>query len=246
MHALWYASLAAQAVLLGRLQFIRILPVFRVYLLIALIRSGFLLALSGSSYTAVWTATEPVLLVLQFAVAVECLRRVRVSYPDIGPLAEIVLWVCSIAAVIACAVSIAPDLHNADWTRPVLTATALGKRVLSTILAAVLLAVLWSIHAMRSHVPRNTLVHARTLAAFFACIASAYALIYSRVLGRSAAGDVILGGATVCFVVWAVALSRAGETAPPPSRVVTEAELDASGEVFEAHVRAVESACRPT
>jgi hypothetical protein len=246
MHALWYASLAAQAVLLGRLQFIRILPIFRVYLLIALIRSGLLLALAGSSYTAVWTATEPVLLVLQFAVAVECLRRVRASYPDIGPVAEIVLWACSIAAMIACAVSIAPDLHNADWTRPVLTATAIAKRVLSTILAVLLVAVLWSIRKIRAHVPRNTLAHARILAAYFGANAVPYALRYWGVLGWRAGSDVVLSGVTVCFAVWAVALSRAGETAPPPSRVVTEAELDASGRVFDAHVRAVESVYRPT
>ena len=126
------------------------------------------------------------------------------------------------------------------------TATTVGKRVLSTILAVLLVAVLWSIRNMRAHVPRNTLTHVRTLAAFFACIASAYALFYWGVVGRSAASDVALSGATVCFVVWAVALSRAGETAPPPSRVVTEAELDASGRVFEAHVRAVESVYRPT
>jgi len=179
-------------------------------------------------------------------VAVECLRRVRVSYPGIGPVAEIVLWACSIVAVIACAVSIAPDIHNADWTRPVLTATAVGKRVLSTILALLLVAVLWTIRVMRAHVPRNTLTHVRTLAAFFACIASAYALFYWGVVGRSAASDVALSGATICFVVWAVALSRAGETVPEPSRVVTNAELDASAAASDAHIRALESVLRPT
>jgi len=246
MLAIWYASLLAQAILLGRLQFLRILPWFRVYLLLALLRSVFLVAHVAPSYNALWVPTEPVLLALQFAVAVECLRRVRVSYPGIGIVAEIVLWACSIVAVIACAVSIAPGLNNEDWTRPVLTVTALAKRVLATLMSALLVTVLWSIRKMRTHVPTNTLAHARILAVYFGASASAYALAFWRVLGRSAASDVGLAGATVCFAVWAVALSHAGETVPAPTRVVTEADLDASAALTDAHIRVAERVLRST
>jgi len=78
---------------------------------------------------------------------------------------------------------------------------------------------------MRTHVPTNTLAHAGILAGYFGVNALTYALLFWGVLGRSAAGDVSLSGATVCFAVWAFALSSAGETAPAPSRVVTEADL---------------------
>ena len=243
MRLIWYASIAAQVALLWRLQALRILPVFRVYLLIDLLCSALVLTVprhESSAYDTAWILSEPILLALQVGVAVECCRRIRANYPDIGRVGEIVLWVCSVGAVAACAVSITPDLNGADWTRPVLTWTALSKRWVSTILPVLLAALLVCMRAVPSLAPRNTVVHARMLTGYFGLSAAAYAAIYAG-LPSPTAGVLLLASVTVCFAVWAVTLSRAGEIPPEPSRIVTEADIDASGEVLSAHVRAVKS-----
>jgi hypothetical protein len=243
MRLIWYASIVAQIALLWRLQLLRILPVFRVYLLAALVRTALLLTVGLSSrvYDTVWIVTEPVLLALQVGVVVECCRRIGTNYPGLGRVGEIVLWVCSVGAIAACAISISPDLNGADWTRPVLTWTALAKRSLATILPVLLAALLVCIRAVPSHAPRNTLVHARMLAVYFGTSAAGYALIYAHLLDSPTASALMLASVTVCFAVWTVALSSAGEIPPAPSRIATEADIDASGEVLSAHVRAVKS-----
>ena len=131
MRLIWYASMAAQVGLLWRLQVLRILPVFRTYLLIDLLRSALVLAglrHASSAYDTAWIVSEPILLALQVAVTIKCCRRIGANYPGLGRVGEIVLWICSVGAVAACAVSIAPDLNGANWTRPVLTWTAIAKR----------------------------------------------------------------------------------------------------------------------
>ena len=244
MRLIWYASIAAQVALLWRLQALRILPVLRVYLLVDLLCSALVLTVSrheSSAYDTVWIMSEPILLALQVAVAIECCRRIGANYPGLGRVGEVVLWLCSIGAVAVCAFSIVPDLNGANWTRPVLTWTATAKRSLSTIVPVLLTALLVCMRAVPSHAPRNTLVHARMLAAYFGTSAVAYALIYAHLLSSPTAGVLLLASVTVCFAVWTVSLSSAGEIPPAPSRVVTEADIDASGDVLSAHVRAVKS-----
>jgi hypothetical protein len=249
LHVAWYASLTAETVLLWRLFHLGLpLPWFKGYLAASLLQSAFFLIVAprpnARAYDVVWIGSEPAMLLLVSFVSVEACRRIRESFPGIGRFGQWAIAVLSLLAALLCLASIGPDLHAADWHRPVLTWGILAKRVVSTIISLMLIAILGCVAVMRSRVPRNVLMHARLLSIFLAIPAVGVGLVALRIGSSRSASIGILFAITLCFAGWSLLLRRDGEDRPAPSRVVSNADLNTSGNRVRALVEALESALR--
>jgi hypothetical protein len=249
LNAAWYASLAAESLLLWRLFHLRLpLPWFKGYLAVNLLQAMFFLILaprpSARGYEAVWISSEPVLLLLMCAAAVEGCTRVRESFPGLGSFGRWIIAGFSVAAALICFASIGPDLHAANWQRPLLTWAILAKRAISTAGSLALAIVLGFLVFMHARIARNVLMHARLLCIYMAIPAIGSCLLLLNIGSSRSVSIGSLCAATLCFLGWSVLLSRKGEERPPPSRVATQEELDASWNAIRALVRAIDGVFR--
>jgi hypothetical protein len=220
LHVAWYASLAAESVVLWRLFQLRLpLAWFKVYLAANLLQSIFLLILAGRptarGYEAVWVSSEPVLLLLVCGVAIEACTRIRENFPGLGRFGQYLIAGFSLLAAVLCYFSIGPELSGANWQHPLFTWAVLAKRWVSTVGAIVLFIVIVFVTITPSRIAPNVRTHAKLLCGYLAIPAIGICLVVLRIADSRSISVCMLCAATVCFAGWSVLMSRKGEERRP-------------------------------
>ena len=230
LNVAWYASLTAESVLLWRLFHLGLpLPWFKGYLAASLLQSAFFLVVaprpSARAYDAVWIGTEPVLLLLVCGAVTEACTRIRESFPGLGKFGQWAIAGLSLVAAVICLASIGPDVHAANWHRPVLTWAILAKRAISTIGSLVLLIVLVCLTITPSRIAPNVRMHTRLLCICLAIPAIGSCLLLLGIGSSRSVSIGMLSGVTLCFAGWSLLVRRDGEGRPAPPRVVPDADV---------------------
>jgi hypothetical protein len=249
INAVWYASLAAESILLWRLFQLRLpFPWFKTYLAANLLQAMFFLVVvptrNTRGYGAVWASSEPVMLLLLCAAAIEACTRIRECFPGLGRFGQNLIAGFSILAAIICYFSIGPDLHGADWERPLMTWAVLAKRSVSTVGAIVLLIVIVCVTITPSRISPNVRTHAKLLCGYLAIPAIGICLALVRIVKSRYVSLGMLCAATICFVGWTVLMTRKGEVRPEADYPATQADLDASWNVVRTLFEAIEGVFR--
>jgi len=127
MLAIWYAHCSRKRFYWGVSSSFASCPYSASICLLALIRSVFLVAHVGPSYNPFGCRLSRYCSRFNLPWQSNACAGVRVSYPGIGIVAEIVLWAAQLWPYRVLGYDSAGSQYE-DWARPMLTATALAKR----------------------------------------------------------------------------------------------------------------------
>ena len=192
---------------------------FMIYLGASAIR-GIVLGIARSKnaeniYAYVWWYTEPLIALLWMAMAIELYLRIAALYPGLSRPG----W--AIAALV-----IAVGLTMASLVEPHLNQLGrliLFRRASATVLTVAIGALAMLFAVLRNNIPPNLVRHGAVMAVYFASQAiPAFAANWTHNLNW---GQAAIRGAVLCYLAWAVVLTRAGETRPEFSRRFSDAEL---------------------
>lgn len=224
-----YVSTALECVVVVRLGTSRIwrqFVCFAAFLVADVIREGIFVSLAASPssplYRRMWLTTEPLLLALQVAVAIELYRRLGAHYRNFGRIAPKLMTGAITAAAVLCAASITIDFPTLRWSYPPMTIVIFAKRCTTFVLAAFLGCI--SVFFLRFRLPfrSNVRNHAWILACYLLINSAGY-LMLDLGSGSYPVGAALMILDAICFASWALLLSAAGErfVHPPP---VSDAE----------------------
>lgn len=240
MDLLWWLSIGTECAALASLLIRRIAPFYRwfaSYLAFGVVR-GIGLHFAGDpakshNYAAGWMITEPLLLLLLILTTTEIVAKVPGYYRAFGSFGRQSLRrLLDIAIVLALASSVIEAASGTQWTWSIkmLLRYAFGLHRVTTSLLALYL-VLVAIFVSRVPVPfrHNLVIHSR----LFACYLSMQTgfSLYFLVIGHGTAtgNDLLAGGTSLLFVLWAVLLTSRGE-ALPPRKTLSQDEIQANEE----------------
>lgn len=157
------------------------------------------------SYTYFWLWTEPVLLLLQIAVALEVHARMWTEHSALVRPAKPLLFFALIIALVFAAIPLKAELSrfSAIQLRAIMQFEFLAKRYISTVLALFLVfsAALFLI-AIRNGSRSSLFRHEGMLAAYFGIYAIA---VFSVDMGwamPTLVNNYLASALTLCFVVW--------------------------------------------
>lgn len=194
---------------------------FVTFLAADVIREAVFVALNASPnssvYRRMWLTTEPLLLALQVAVAVELYRRLGSHYRNFGRIAPKLMTGAITVAAVLCAASITIDFPALRWSYPPMTIVIFAKRCTTFVLAAFLGCI--SVFFLRFRLPFRTNVrnHAWILATYLLINSGGY-LVLDLGSRTYPVGAALMILDAICFLTWALFLSAAGEqfVHPPP------------------------------
>jgi hypothetical protein len=216
INLFWYSSVAVQLLFCVHLLWTRLArnyPIFTLYLGCSLVGSlaamffmrGAMGARLPLSYTYFWLWTEPVLLLLQIAVALEVHSRMWTEHSSLVRPARPLLFFALILALICAAIPLNAELSrfSAVRLRAIMQFEFLAKRYISTVLAIflVLSAILFLIvihNSLRSSMFR----HEGMLAAYFGIYAVSFFAIDMGWARAILVNNYLNSALTLCFVVW--------------------------------------------
>ncbi|HLG99762.1 MAG TPA: hypothetical protein VKX49_25865 [Bryobacteraceae bacterium] len=214
-NILWYSSVAVQFLFCLHLLWSRLArkhPIFTLYLACSVLRSlgamRFRPYPDGAlpiSYTYFWLWTEPVLLLLQIAVALEVHAKLWQDHQNIVKAARPLMLIALFAALALAALPLRAELQRFGAIRlqTAMHFEFLIKRYLSTVLAAFLtlsaLAFVWKV---RKNVASTLFRHEGMLAIYFAIYAVAYLTVNMGWVRPVLMNNYMLSALTVCLVVW--------------------------------------------
>ena len=158
--------------------------------------------------------------------ALELYRNVSVLYPGL----ERKTWaaVAATIAILLTWVSLVEDHSNP------LKQLAIFHRAMATLLAVSigLLSLLFSY--FRNNLPRNSVIHAQIMAAYFVTQSIAYFFAERFGIGTREVNEfwtsVARWGAAVCYIAWALLLKNNGETRPPIEREFSDPDIHGSSQ----------------
>jgi hypothetical protein len=183
----WYSSVVVQLLFCMHLLWTRLArkhPIFTLYLGCSVVRSliavQFTVASNGAlprGYTYFWLWSEPVLLLLQIAVALEVHAGMWKEQADVVKPARTLLYFSLLTAVVFAAIPMKAELRRFSpvHLRAVMQFEFLSKRYVSTVLAVflVLSAVLYLV-TIRNSLKSSLLRHESMLAAYLGIYAICY------------------------------------------------------------------------
>jgi len=211
----WYSSVAVQFFFCIHLLWTRLArnhPIFTLYLGCAVIRSliamHYTVAANGAlplSYTYFWLWSEPLLLLLQIAVALEVHSAMWKEYRDTKIPAKMLLFLSLVAAIAFAAVPLKAELGRFSpiHLRAVMQFEFLAKRYISTLLAIflVLSAGVFLVNH-RSNWRLSLVRHESMLAAYLSIYAICYLVVEMGWWKTPLVNHYMLSALTLCCVVW--------------------------------------------
>ncbi len=211
----WYSSVAVQFLLCLHLlwtRLVRLHPIFTLYLACSVIRSliavQFKVASNGAlplSYTYFWLWSEPVLLLLQIAVAFEVHAGMWKQHASLVKPVRPLLAFALLCAVLFAALPLKAELSrfSAVQLKVIMQFEFLAKRYISTVIAVFLIlsAVLYLV-VIRSNLKDRLFRHENMLAAYFGIYAMCYFTLNMGWWSAPLVNHYMLSAVTLCFVIW--------------------------------------------
>ncbi len=233
VHFLWWASIVAESALLLvllRRGLARVYPFFTAYLWTDLVVSLGMMWLvpdpRSKAYARAWSVTEPMLVLMQIAFAVELYVLISRHYRNFDRIRPRLFWSCLIAALFVSLIVVFID-KPPHWT--MVRSIVLGKRVAAFALVAFILVVSAFLRIFPIPIRRNVTIHRRISAAYFLVSAANYFTVFFAPRGSVYYADMVImvltGG---CFISWAIWLKPEGEsveTPPGPTQGEIQAHL---------------------
>ena len=215
-NVLWYSSVAVQFLFCIHLLWSRLAkkhPIFTLYLgcsvLSSVIAVYFMSGASGSllplSYTYFWLWTEPLLMVLQIAVALEVHSALWKQYASIVKPVRPLLLFSLLMAFVAAALPLKSELSRFGSVRlqAFMQFEFVAKRYISTVLAIFLLfSALLFLVVIRNSFRINLFRHETMLAAYFGIYAIAALSINVGWAKAILVNNYVASALTLCFVAW--------------------------------------------
>jgi hypothetical protein len=216
INLFWYSSVAVQLLFCIHLVWTRLAknyPIFTLYLGCSVVGSlaamFFMRGAQGArlplSYTYFWLWTEPILLLLQIAVALEVHSRMWAEHSEMARQARSLLYFALIVALVFAALPLKAELSRFSTIRlkAIMQFEFLAKRYISSVLALFLVfsAALFLI-AVRNGTKSSLFRHEGMLAAYFGIYAVA---VFSVDMGwamPTLVNNYLASALTLCFVIW--------------------------------------------
>jgi len=215
---LWVFSLAAAAVLLGRLYQTGLYRTYRFLfarLLIDLIRSLLLMQIptNRSLYGWIFVVSEPILWALYVLNVLEITRLALREHHGITTLSKwFIAGSLAVAALISAAAS-PIDFTNPGEQFPTLLAFFAARRAVTFAMAVFLVLFTGFLAYFPVEMNRNTAFYAIGSAAYF--LSDSFALLARTLQGHDvnrAMSTAMLAVSGLCLLVWIISLNRSGET----------------------------------
>lgn len=216
INLFWYSSVAVQLLFCIHLVWTRLAknyPIFTLYLACSVVGSlaamFFMRGAQGArlplSYTYFWLWTEPLLLLLQIAVALEVHSRMWAEHSSMVRQARPLLYFALMVALVFAAIPLKAELgrFSAIRLQAIIQFEFLAKRYISSVLALFLVfsAALFLI-AVRNGARSSLFRHEGMLAAYFGIYAIA---VFSVDMGwamPTLVNNYLASALTLCFVIW--------------------------------------------
>jgi len=193
----------------------RSFPFFFSYLLYRLARglALYYLPYKTDLYFWAWSMSAPLFWLVHILVVLEIYSKVLRNYPGIASLGRWVLTGALVVAIGVSGLSLSVDFSNAgEQFKWILLITVIERGVMSS-LAIFLLMITMFLVWYPVPLSRNVVVHSMVCALFF--LGATTSLLVRNVTGHQVTLFVNVALGTIdlaCFVMWAVLLSRAGES----------------------------------
>jgi hypothetical protein len=214
-NVLWYSSVAVQFLFCIHLLWSRLAkkhPIFTTYLgcsvLFAIWAMHYPIRANGAfpiSYTYFWLVAEPVLLLLQIAVALEVHSALWREYASmVQPVRPLVLFAL-LMAIVAAAIPLKVELGRFGTLRlqALIQFEFVAKRYISTVLAIFLVfSALLFLVVIRNSFRISLFRHETMLAAYFGIYAVAALSINVGWAKPILVNNYVASALTLCFVVW--------------------------------------------
>jgi hypothetical protein len=226
INLFWYSSVAVQLLFCIHLVWTRLArnyPIFTLYLGCSVVGSlaamffmrGAMGARLPLSYTYFWLWTEPILLLLQIAVALEVHARMWTEHSALVRPARPLLFFALLTALVFAAIPLKVEISrfSAIQLRAMIQFEFLAKRYISSVLALFLVfsAALFLI-AIRNGTKTSLFRHEGMLAAYFGIYAVAYFSIDMGWAMPTLVNNYLASALTLCFVIWMSVFNPREET----------------------------------
>lgn len=230
LQFLWWVSIVAESALLFFLfqrGFARVYTFFTAYIAadicVSLGMMWFVPDPHTKAYTRVWSATEPLLLCLEIAFAVELYRLISNHYRNFDRIRPRLFWTCFLSALAVSLLVLVVDMP-ANWHNPLLQSVVIGKRVVTFALATFVVALTMFLRLFRIPIRPNITLHRRLATVYFLANAALYFTLILDPKTTYFADAVLMALSGGCFVAWSVFLRPAGEAVetlsePQPSEI---------------------------
>ena len=193
----------------------------------------------SKAYAYAWASTEPILMLLQIAVAVEIYRLISRHYRNFDRMRPRLFWTCFLSAAAISCLALIIDLRRA-WPSRVIQSIILGQRVSTFALAAFVIALAVFLRIFPIPIRPNVTAHRRIATAYFLANAAHYFTLDLAPGAAHAANIALMCLTGGCFLAWMVFLTPRGEDVdelPPPTEDEIENHLRRGDEL----TRGVES-----
>jgi hypothetical protein len=207
-NAVWFAMTFAQiGVLIAFLsrhiaaQF----KIFCIYVATGVLRTCILRYFGGEAHTltyrTLWSATEPIFLLLQIMVVLEFHRVLYRSYPGIEAFARILLLCATVVALLVTFGTVQLDVGRIVWTVPDVQRLFVVKRLVSSLLGLLLLITMAFFPSAPS--TSNVRLHGWLLSGFFIASAGGF---FGINFGLRAPwmGTMFMTVQLGCFILWSL------------------------------------------
>jgi len=215
-NVLWYSSVAVQLLFCVHLLWSRLAkkhPIFTAYLACSVVSSlcavYFMSGANGSllplSYTYFWLWAEPILVLLQIAVALEVHSALWREYASMVQPVRPLLLFSLLMAIVAAAVPLKVELSRFGTVRiqALMQFEFVAKRYISTVLAIFLLfSALLFLIVIRNSLTISLFRHESMLSVYFGIYAIAFLLINIGWAKAFIVNNYLASALTLCFVVW--------------------------------------------
>lgn len=227
INLFWYSSIAVQLLFCIHLIWTRLArtyPIFTLYLGCSVVGSlaamFFMTGAQGAklplSYTYFWLWTEPVLLLLQIAVALEVHSRMWVEHSEMIRPARSLLFFSLLTALVFAAIPLKAELSRFSTIRlqAMMQFEFLAKRYISSVLALFLVftAAVFLI-AIRNGAKSSLFRHEGMLAVYFGIYAIAVFTVDMGWTRALAVNSYLASALTLCFVIWMSVFQKPNEQA---------------------------------
>lgn len=224
-QALWFASAALAAVIIGRIVYQGLfVPPFRAFgfMLGVVLARDIVLSIShydSHAYIFIWKASLPILLAAQAWCGLETLRAVQRLYPQIGRFAISLFLTCLGITVAACCLGLPFELHRVAGQEALLRALFLLQRWVDSWIAGTLILV--ALFFARSPAPqrkppRNLVLHTILLSLYFGGYG---AMFFAENLAALGGVEIVerlqFSFVVLLYVIWATCLSAKGQQSEP-------------------------------
>lgn len=246
VQLLWWLSVVAEAVLLFTLLRRKLYHVYKLFttyiaadIAVSLGMMWLVPDTNSKLYAHLWSVTEPALVVLQLAFAIELYVLISRHYRNFERMRPRLFWSCLIPALGISLLVMYIDMPE-RWVSPLFQSIVLAKRVATFALAAFVVAVTAFLRIFPIPMRANISVHRRIAAVYFLASATHYFVVSIAPSLTKPANLVLMTLTAGCFTAWTIFLNPGGEaveTPPQPS----PAEIAAHVERGEQLVRRVGS-----